>query len=142
MTRRISSRADTLRQEAIRLADLWQRLSALHIAFGCTCSASGVELSLEDFERDIADYLVAESVRTAESGVRTFLEVAGPLTGQDKPVRGIFARLCAGEATPAVADWLLSRMARTVESYAQLHGPAPEALFMGGAKGWGKGYRT
>jgi hypothetical protein len=42
--------------QAAHLAALWHRLSAQHIALGCSCSMSGISVTLEDFERDIADY--------------------------------------------------------------------------------------
>jgi hypothetical protein len=32
-------------------------------------------------------------------------------------------------------------MTKTIESYAKLHGPAPEAPLFGGSTSWGKGYR-
>lgn len=56
-------------KQAAYLADLWHRLSAQHIALGCSCTMSGISVTLEDFERDIADYLWAESERWGEKAV-------------------------------------------------------------------------
>ena len=60
--------ADT-HDQAKRLGDLWHRLSAQHIALGCSCLMGGISVTLEDFERDIADYLWAESDRLGEAAV-------------------------------------------------------------------------
>ncbi len=127
--------------QAAYLAELWHRLSAQHIALGCSCTMSGISVTLEDFERDIADYLWAESERLGQPAVAAFLLEPGPLASQAQAVRSILARLEAGDAGDEVADWLLSRMTRTLESYAQLHGPAPEAPLMGGSAAWRRGYR-
>lgn len=128
--------------QAARLAELWHRLSAQHIALGCSCGMTGISVTLEDFERDIADYLWAESERSGQEAVVAFLLAPGPLAEQMQAIRLILARLEAGEAEDTVADWLLTRMTRTIESYAELHGPAPEALLLGGSSAWRKGYRT
>ena len=132
---------DTAREEAARLSSLWDRLSTQHVALGCSCLMGGVSVRLEDFERDIADYLWAESERHGAAAVAAFLLAPGPIETQDKAVRLILARLEAGEADPASAQWLLTRMTRTIESYARLHGPAPDAPLMGGARAWRGGYR-
>jgi hypothetical protein len=114
---------------ATHLAQLWSRLSAQHVslAAGCGCGVGGVSVSLADFERDIADYLWAESERLAATAVEAFVLARGPIAEQDTPVRDLLARLEAGEAEPAVADWLLGRLARTLESFAKLHGPTASA---------------
>ena len=127
--------------EAARLAALWNRLATLHIALGCSCLMGGVSVTLEDFERDIADWLWAESERLGQTDVAAFLLAPGPIETQDKPVRRILARLESGEADGSVAQWLLQRMARSLESYARLHGPAMEAPLMGGSRAWRGGYR-
>lgn len=102
---------------------------------------SGISVTLEDFERDIADYLWAESERLGETAVEHFLLEPGPLSGQDKAIRGILQRLEDGACDEVVAAWLLPRMTKTIESYAKLHGPAPEAPLMGGSRVWRTGYR-
>lgn len=128
--------------EAARLADLWHRLSTQHIALGCACTMSGISVTLEDFERDIADYLWAESERLGEVEVGAFLLAAGPLAQQAQAIRGILDRLQQGQASDAVGQWLIARLGRTLESYARLHSPAPQAPLMGGSSAWRQGYRN
>ena len=113
---------------AERLANLWSRLSAQHVTLGagCGCMTGGVSVSLEDFELDIVDYLWAESERLGEKAVEAFLLQPGPINEQRQPVMNLLARLEAGEASEAEADWLLTRLARTLESFAKLHGPMGE----------------
>jgi hypothetical protein len=140
----VCKEVDTLtadQTQATYLSELWYRLSAQHIAMGCSCGMSGISVTLEDFERDIADYLWAESERLNQTGVVEFLLSPGPIASQDKPVRQILQRLQDGEAAPQVAEWLLARMTKTIESYAKLHGPAPDALLMGGSPVWRRVYR-
>ena len=109
---------------AERLAHLWSRLSAQHVTLGagCGCMVGGVSVSLEDFELDIADYLWAEGERLAETRVVAFLLQPGPIDQQEKPVATLLARLENAEADEAVTDWLLSRLTRTLDSFARLHG--------------------
>lgn len=133
---------NTTRAQATYLAELWHRLSAQHIALGCSCTMSGISVTLEDFERDIADYLWAESERLGQSAVGAFLLIPGPIAEQEQAIRGVLARLQEGQAEEAVADWLLARMTKTIESYAKLHGPAPEAPLLGGSSAWRRGYRN
>ncbi len=101
----------------------------------------GISVRLEDFERDIADYYWAESERFGQAEVVAFLLANGAIELQEHPVRGILDRLQAGEASDAVAGWLLPRMTKTIESYAKLHGPAPDALLLGGSGAWRTSYR-
>ena len=129
-------------EQAAHLAALWHRLSAQHIALGCSCGMSGISVTLEDFERDIADYLWAESERLGQARVVEFLLAPGPIASQDRAIRHSLARLEADEADEDVADWLLTRMTKTIESYARLHGPAPQAPLLGGSPAWRKGYRS
>ena len=111
---------------AERLAHLWSRLSAQHVTLGagCGCMTGGVSVSLEDFELDIADYLWAESERLGQTEVVAWLLQPGPIEEQVKPVMNLLMRLEEGEADEAVADWLLTRLARTLDSFAKLHGPS------------------
>lgn len=131
----------TTQLQASRLAHLWNRLATLHIALGCSCLMGGVSVRLEDFERDIADWLWAESERLGQPEVVAFLLAPGPIETQDKAVRLILERLERGEAESAVADWLLQRMTKSIESYAKLHGSVPDAPLMGGSPTWRGGYR-
>lgn len=132
---------NAFQKQAAYLADLWHRLSAQHIAMGCSCTMSGISVTLEDFERDIADYLWAESERLGEKEVQDFLLAPGPIAEQDRAIRGILERLEKGACEEVIAAWLLPRMTKTIESYAKLHGPAPEALLLGGSNAWRQGYR-
>jgi hypothetical protein len=133
---------NAFQKQAAYLADLWNRLSGQHIALGCSCTMSGISVTLEDFERDIADYLWAESERLGEKAVEEFLLAPGPVAKQDRAIRGILERLEEGQCLDAVAEWLLPRMTKTIESYAKLHGPAPEAPLLGGSNAWRKSYRS
>jgi hypothetical protein len=128
-------------QQAAYLSGLWNRLSGQHIALGCSCSMSGISVTLEDFDHDIADYLGAESERLGQAQVTAFLLMPGPIAAQEHAIRCILNRLEKEAVCDAVADWLLPRMTKTIESYAKLHGPAPEAPLWGGSSSWRKGYR-
>ena len=127
--------------QAVHLAELWHRLSAQHIALGCSCTMSGISVTLEDFERDIADYLWAESERLGATDVVAFLLSSGPIADQEQPIRQILRRLADSEAEVSVEQWLLPRMTKTIESYAKLHGPSVEAPLLGGSQAWRTGYR-
>lgn len=127
--------------QAAHLLGLWHRLAGQHIALGCSCTMGGISVTLEDFERDIADYFLAESERLGQTQTVQFLQANGPLNLQERAVRCILERL-QEEGTPdGVAQWLLPRMAQTIESYIKLHGPAPEAPLMGGSGAWRRAYR-
>lgn len=112
-------------ERAAHLLQLWSRLSMQHVSLGagCGCGIGGISVSLADFERDIADYLWAQSERLGEAAVEAFLLAPGPIDQQATPVRDLLERLEAG-AEGGVAAWLLPRLARTLESFAKLHGPA------------------
>ena len=130
-------------KQAAYLASLWNRLAGQHIALGCSCSMSGMSVTLEDFELDIADYLWAESERLGQKEVVSFLLFAGPIAKQVEPIRGILKRLEHEDDICAdVTDWLLPRMTKTIESYAKLHGPSTDAPLFGGSPSWRKGYRA
>ena len=129
-------------QQASGLLALWHRLSSQHIALGCSCGMSGISVTLEDFERDIADYLWAESERLGQAQVVEFLLAPGPIASQERAIRAILGRLEADQADDEVADWLLTRMTKTIESYAKLHGPALDAPLLGGSPAWRSAYRS
>ena len=132
---------NTSRDQAAHLGELWHRLSAQHIALGCSCNMSGISVTLEDFERDIADYLWAESERLGATDVVAFLLSTGPISEQPQAIRMLLQRIQDGQADEPVAQWLLARMTKTIESYAKLHGPSVEAPLLGGARAWRTGYR-
>lgn len=129
-------------QQASRLADLWHRLSTQHVAMGCSCSMAGVSVTLEDFERDIGDYLWAESERLGETAVVALLLASGPMAAQAHPIRDCLRRLQSDVADTTAAAWLLARLSKTLESYAALHGPSQDAPLFGGSRQWGRAYRT
>jgi hypothetical protein len=128
-------------KQAAYLSGLWNRLAGQHVALGCSCTMTGLSVTLEDFELDIADYLWAESERLGHNEVVAFLLAPGPIASQEQAIRGILQRLEEEEVGEVITDWLLPRMTKTIESYAKLHGPAPEAPLFGGSSSWGKGYR-
>jgi len=128
-------------QQAAYLSGLWNRLAGQHVALGCSCTMSGLSVTLEDFELDIADYLWAESERLGQRDVVQFLLEPGPIASQDQAIRNILRRLEDQDINTVITEWLLPRMTKTIESYAKLHGPAPEAPLFGGSTSWGKGYR-
>ena len=128
-------------QQAAYLSGLWNRLSGQHIALGCSCSMSGISVTLEDFERDIADYLWAESERLGQTQVVAFLLESGPIHTQERAIRGILDRLESEAVSHVITEWLLPRMTKTIESYAKLHGPAPDAPLFGGSGAWRQAYR-
>ena len=134
--------SNALQKQAAYLSSLWNRLSTQHIALGCACLMSGISVSLEDFECDIADYLWAESERWNQADVTHFLLENGPISQQDKAIKHLLQRLEAAESTEKIAQWLLPRLSKTIESYAKLHHPAPQAPMMGGSALWRKSYRT
>ncbi|MES2941378.1 MAG: hypothetical protein V4772_00760 [Pseudomonadota bacterium] len=116
--------ADDLAQRAERMLSLWSDLSMRHVALGgaCACGTGGVSLRLEDFELDIVGYLEDTGLRcdVAEvAGFFTALQQAGP---QDQPLRSLLHDLEEGRMPEAVARWLLTRIERTLTSFAELHG--------------------
>ncbi len=128
--------------QATYLAELWHRLSAQHIALGCSCVMGGISVTLEDFERDIADYLWAESERHRAQDVANFLLAPGPIAAQSRAIRTLLDRLVAGQAQEDVAQWLLTRLTQTIESYAKLHAPSVQAPLLGGSGAWRSSYRV
>jgi len=129
-------------QQASRLSDLWHRLSTQHVALGCACSMAGVSVTLEDFERDIGDYLWTEAERLGQPAAVALLLASGPMGGQTQPIRECLRRLQESDADANAAAWLLARLTKTLESYAALHGPSQEAPLFGGSRQWGRAYRT
>ena len=73
------SRTDQSASEARRLLETWDRLGRSHmmVGAGCSCGIGGVVVALEDFEQDIADYLLAEAERAEDPAVLAYLEAQG-----------------------------------------------------------------
>jgi len=118
-----------MRAEARQLLNLWQTLSRQHIsmAAGCACGAGGVTLLLEDFEQDIADYLLGEAERNKRVEVIDFLRAHAFI--EETQLWSLSLLLTAlvdedGKVTPCadVSSGLLKRLGRTLSSFAKLHG--------------------
>ncbi|MBP1202384.1 hypothetical protein JOD97_000398 [Duganella sp. 1411] len=113
---------------ARELLDIWQRLSSQHVALatGCACGIGGVTLRLEDFEQDIADYLLAQAERGRRDDVVALLrrhgfdEAAGAWRLGALLAAFIDGPAAAADAEPA--DFILSRLGKTLRSFAKLHG--------------------
>ncbi|MDX3906198.1 MAG: hypothetical protein QHC78_10965 [Pigmentiphaga sp.] len=111
---------------ASALLRLWSDLALQHVSMGgaCACGIGGVTLRLQDFERDIIDYLRAEAERLGQADACALLDrhaAAG-----DGAVAAVLGELAAaGAGVPAdAAAWVLARLDRTLTSFARLHGPA------------------
>ena len=118
-----------LRAEARHLLSLWETLSRQHIsmAAGCACGAGGVTLLLEDFEQDIADYLLGEAERNKRVEVIAFLRAQAFM--EDTQLWSLSSLLTAlidedDKVRPSidVRSGLLKRLGRTLSSFAKLHG--------------------
>lgn len=117
------------REEAKRLLGLWETLSRAHVSMGagCGCGAGGVTLVLEDFEQDIADYLLGEAERNKRAEVIKFLQAHAFI--EETQLWSLSRLLTAlvdedGSIQPAeeIRAGLLQRMGRTLSSFAKLHG--------------------
>ena len=116
--------ASDVAQRADALLSLWRELSMRHVALGaaCACGVGGVSLRLDDFELDIAGYLEDAGLRCGIEEVTQYfcgLQQAEP---REQPLRALLADAQNARLTPAVADWLLPRVERTLRSFAELHG--------------------
>ena len=118
-----------LRSEARHLLSLWETLSRQHIsmAAGCACGAGGVTLLLEDFEQDIADYLLGEAERNKRAEVISFLRAHAFIENtQLWSLSFLLTALIDEDNTvlPSadVSEGLLKRLGRTLSSFAKLHG--------------------
>lgn len=114
---------------ASRLLLLWNDLARQHVSMGggCACGIGGVTVRLEDFEHDIADYLCAEAQRLGNAEV---LALLSRHVRMDDPapdeIGKVLTMLAATEdrVPESAADWILSRLDRTLTSFARLHGGA------------------
>ena len=115
--------------DAQELLDIWQRLSSQHVALatGCACGIGGVTLRLQDFEQDIADYLLAQAERGQRADIVAFLrrhgfdEAAG-IWRLDALLGALSDAAPGAHAEPEASDFLLSRLGKTLRSFAKLHG--------------------
>ena len=85
-----------------------------------------VSLRLEDFELDIVDYLQDGGERCELAEVANWFrgrqEVA---TAGSQPLLRLLEDVQTGRVPQAAAEWLIPRLERTLNSFAQLHGPGP-----------------
>jgi hypothetical protein len=117
---------DESASEAGQLLESWERLGRAHMMIGaaCACGIGGVVVALEDFEQDIADYLQGEAERLDRADVLKYLNEQGR-EGEQWSISKLLAGLAgpARRATHAAeADFLLKRLARTLQSFEKLHG--------------------
>ncbi|WP_295539748.1 hypothetical protein [uncultured Pseudacidovorax sp.] len=116
--------ADTAREQAHRLLELWSALALRHVALGgaCACGAGGVSLRLEDFELDIADYLQDGGERHEDADVAGWFKARAGQPPGSQPLRDLLDGVLSGAVPTAAADWVLPRLERTLRSFAELHG--------------------
>jgi len=112
---------------AAALLRLWNDVALQHVSMGgaCACGMGGVTLRLQDFERDILDYLRDEAGRLGEAEAHALLQCHAP-AGQEGGMAAVLAALADPDSVvPAAgAAWLLGRLDRTLSSFARLHGGA------------------
>lgn len=115
--------------EARRLLTLWETLARQHVALGtsCACGAGGVSVRLEDFEQDIADYLLGEAERNKRAETITFLkaysfDAASQLWSLSRLLVALIDEDGRTQPPAEVSAGLLQRMGRTLGSFAKLHG--------------------
>lgn len=115
--------------EARRLYEQWENLSRQHVsmASGCACGAGGVSLLLEDFEQDIADYLLGEAERNKRAETIAFLQAYAfseetKLWSLSRLLKALIDEDGRVQPSPDVGAGLLQRLGRTLSSFAKLHG--------------------
>ncbi len=111
-------------QQAALLWDLWCGLALRHVALGgaCACGAGGISLRLEDFELDIVDYLQDGGERCEQPEVAQWFRARSDLAPGGQPLRDLLDALGSDAVPPAVAQWALARLERTLRSFAEVHG--------------------
>lgn len=115
---------------ASQLLEIWERLASQHIALGgagCACGVGGVSLQLGDFEQDIVDFLVDFAERNGRADILAFLKAYATrpedgLWGLPQLLRALGAGGEAVMAEPEVRDLLLTKLSKTLNSFAKLHG--------------------
>lgn len=126
---------DDLALRAEQLLDLWSSLSMQHVALGagCACGMGGISLRLDDFELDIVDYLIDAGVRSGVAEVVTHFtemqqraEEGQAMGSRAQPLRRLLEEIRLGRLRSAVSAWLVPKVERTLNSYAELHGPKLE----------------
>lgn len=124
----VTEERDCIAQRTEVLLRLWSDLAMRHVALGgtCGCGVGGISLRLEDFELDIFDYLQDTGLRSGPTAVVAFFTAWGPAASQPEPVRLLLQRLSQGAIEQDGADWILSRLERSLRSFASLHGSQAE----------------
>jgi hypothetical protein len=109
--------------EARELLDIWERLARQHVALagGCACSVGGVTLQLQDFEQDIADYLLGQAERNGRADVIALLRERGHADDGTWSIGALLGALSAAPDGDAGA-FLVARLGKTLRSFAKLHG--------------------
>ena len=102
-----------------------------HVTLGtaCGCGMGGISLRLEDFELDIVDYLHDAAAHSDEAEVSAWGKAelqAVADAGEVRRLRDLVDTLRHSRTPEALTSWLLSRLERTLRSYAELHGPRLE----------------
>ena len=113
--------------EARRLLGMWENLSRQHISMGaaCACGIGGITVQLQDFEKDIVDYLVGKAEREGRSDVLSFLESqASQAPNGEWSISALLVALADADVNPPaeVSRMLLGNLGRTLSSFAKLHG--------------------
>ena len=116
--------ADDVAQRAGRLQRLWSELAVRHVALGssCGCGAGGVSLQLIDFELDIVDYLEDAGLRSGVAAVEAFRRARPTAQAAGLPLQGLLEDLERDAFDPLASQWLLGRLEKTLNSFAELHG--------------------
>lgn len=133
ITEALAVDADERTGRADRLLGLWSALSVQHVALGssCACGTGGVSLRLDDFEIDIVDYLEDAGSRSGIPALVAFFEARresgrpmqfGRAAQRSRPLVDILERIHEGRVDDTVAEWLLPRLERTIDSLAEQHG--------------------
>ena len=121
--------ASDVSQRAATLARLWSELAVRHVALGssCGCGAGGVSLQLIDFELDIVDYLEDAGLRSGILEVEAFFRARPTSQATGLPLQTLLEDLERDAFAPEASAWLLARLERTLNSFAELHGGRPQA---------------
>jgi hypothetical protein len=118
------SAPDRVPFEADELLEIWRTAAGRHIALGgCACGVDGVVLKLDDFETDIAEYLLDEAVRfDCHDAVALMKTVARrPEGGWDLAALLVALGKPSTEVTKSGRNFLLIRLGRTLSSFAESH---------------------
>lgn len=114
--------------EARELLDIWDRLARQHVALAgsCACSVGGVTLQLQDFEQDIADYVLGQAERNGRADVAALLNRDGRDADGKWSIGALLAALVemapAAGAELEAGAFIVARLGKTLRSFVKLHG--------------------